>query len=346
LVNLLHDPEMKDPPPTPNSEEGEEELNYIEKVSQIFKVFSMGDSEVKTKICSKDILANIKSAIKMMAPRSKEVIMLLNMLRNVSFERVVLNQLNVMIVPLLEVAMFFVKKGEFLPEVFNQITHCLFHTCRLNKGRQELAAKSGLIPVLLFVINNNKPLKEFAVPLMCELAGSSSVTRSILLDNNGMTFYLDLLKDSKGTFLTDSLEAIAVCFENERERVEPLLVTSQNIGFIKQAFVHVQDHELVKLLDSMLRILLISVRLNKEIGADTSGTGFVSILKNKIYHPAPHARVNLLKILGVLSTRCQDPPRFLKQNNLLTVVKYMASNDTSLLVRNMALQLLKDGGAN
>lgn len=39
--------------------------------------------------------------------------------------------------------------------------------------RQETAAKAGLIPFLVFVIANNKPLKEFAVPLMCELAGKT-----------------------------------------------------------------------------------------------------------------------------------------------------------------------------
>jgi hypothetical protein len=50
-----------------------------------------------------------------MSPKSKEVILLLNMLRNVSFERSVLNTLSSMIVPLLEVGMHFVKKREFLP---------------------------------------------------------------------------------------------------------------------------------------------------------------------------------------------------------------------------------------
>lgn len=53
---------------------------------------------------------------------------------------------------------------------------------------------------------------EFAVPLMCELAGSSQVTRRILLENNGLDFYLELLRDVKGTFLTDALEAVAVWY--------------------------------------------------------------------------------------------------------------------------------------
>lgn len=62
----------------------------------------------------------------------------------------------------------------------------------------------------MFVIDNNKPLKEFAVPLICELAKSSPLTRKILLENNGLIFYFDLLKDKNGTFHIDALEAIAI----------------------------------------------------------------------------------------------------------------------------------------
>jgi hypothetical protein len=241
----------------------------------------------------------------------------------------------------------------------------------LNKSRQESAVKAGLIPFLQFVINNNKPLKEFAVPLMCELAGSSQVTRSILLENNGLAFYFDLLKDLKGSFLTDALEAITVWYdlllvfsnfisvENERERAEIVILNSGNIQLIKDAMAFVQEHELVKLLESAVRLLSTSVRLNKEIGKDTSDTSFVSILKKKLNHPAPHARVNLLKSLNLICSKCSDPPHFLKNNALLKVVKCilfvleipvlvynvdMATNDSSLLVRNMAQQLLKDGG--
>lgn len=81
-----------------------------------------------------------------------------------------------------------------------------------NRPRQELATKCGLIPFLIFVVNNNKPLKDLAVPMICELASSSFETRKILLDNGGIHFYVELLKDPKGTFNTDSLDAIAHWF--------------------------------------------------------------------------------------------------------------------------------------
>jgi hypothetical protein len=61
-------------------------------------------------------------------------------------------------------------------------------------------------------VANNKPLKEFAVPLICELAKSSAVTRKALLENNGLNFLLELLRDTNGTFHIDALEALAVWY--------------------------------------------------------------------------------------------------------------------------------------
>jgi hypothetical protein len=72
--------------------------------------------------------------------------------------------------------------------------------------------------------------------------------------------------------------------------------------------------------------------------------GFVSVLKGKLNHPNPHARVTLLKALNTLVPRYSDPSNFLKQNNLLKVVKFMATHDSSNLVKNMAAQLLEAGG--
>jgi len=339
LVNLLNQ-EGNDSFDREGLDEDEDQT-YIEKAARIFKVFSMGDSDVKLRICSKNVLTNLKDALLLMNPKSRETQMILNMIRNISFDRNTLNYLALFIVPLLDIAMKFVKRNEFIKEIFNQVTHSLFHLCRKNRPRQEAAAKSGLIPFLIFVIENNKPLKEFAVPLMCELSGSSQVTRSILLENNGLQFYLDLLKDSKGTFHTDVLEAVAVCIETEKEKQENIVLRAQHV--IKSIFANAPDHQLASLLESILKIVTASPRINKEFGQGNQENGFVAILKNKLHHPNPHARVSLLKTLIALASKYNNPALFLKNNNLLKVVKFMAANDSSNLVKNMAVKLLKEG---
>lgn len=132
--------------------------------------------------------------------------------------------------------------------------------------------------------------------------------------------------------------------ENERSRVEDILLTPSNLSLIIDVFASAKDHQLVTMLDSILKILSASVKINRDLGADTKEGSFVSIVKSKLHHPNPHARVGLLKSLNSLCSKYTDPPHFLKHNNLLKVVKFMASNDNSLLVKNMAKVLIKEGG--
>ena len=80
---------------------------------------------------------------------------------------------------------------------------------RLSKARQEEAASSGIIPLLRKVIEGKSPLKQFALPILCDLANAGKVSRRLLWQNNGMKcecvsntarsalnlVYLDLLED-------------------------------------------------------------------------------------------------------------------------------------------------------
>jgi len=353
LVNLLLHKSDKDNSSASEQDWDDDEVGhsnaaFTEKAAEVFKVFSLGDADVKLRIVSDSVMPNLKKAVELMDPRSKGMLSMLNMIRNISFDRHTLNQLAIFIVPLLNIGMSFVKQNVFVKEIFNQVTHSLFHLCRLyHKKRQETAVKAGLIPFLMFVIANNKPLKDFAVPLLCELAKTSEVTRETLLANNGITFYIDILKDnslSSRTFHTDALEALAVCTEFARERTESVLLQGTNLQVIHQVFINAGDHQLINLLDSCLKIVQASTAINRALGSDNSESGFVAILRNKLHHPIPHARVSLLRTLNVLCSKCDDPSHFLKENNLLKVVRFMAQNDLSNLVKNMAVTLLKEGG--
>lgn len=57
---------------------------------------------------------------------------------------------------------------------------------RLSKARQEEAASSGIIPLLKKVIQNKSPLKQFALPILCDLANAGKVSRRLLWQNQGM----------------------------------------------------------------------------------------------------------------------------------------------------------------
>lgn len=80
-------------------------------------------------------------------------------------------------------------------EISNQVLNIMFNLCRLSKPRQEDAALNGVIPLLQRIVKTDRPLKEFALPILCDMAHSGKVGRKILWQNKGLQFYVSLLAD-------------------------------------------------------------------------------------------------------------------------------------------------------
>lgn len=82
-----------------------------------------------------------------------------------------------------------------LREVSNQILNIIYNLCRLSKTRQEDAALNGVIPLLQDIVRAEWPLKEFAIPVLCDMAHSGKVGRKLLWQNKGLQLYISLLTD-------------------------------------------------------------------------------------------------------------------------------------------------------
>ena len=80
-------------------------------------------------------------------------------------------------------------------EISNQILNTIYNLCRLNKTRQEDAALNGIIPILQKMFKSERPLKEFALPILCDMAHSGKVGRRELWRNKGLQFYVSLLSE-------------------------------------------------------------------------------------------------------------------------------------------------------
>ena len=80
-------------------------------------------------------------------------------------------------------------------EILNQVLNTIYNLCRLDKSRQEDAALNGIIPILQRIIKSKGPLKEFALPVLCDMANSGKVGRRELWRNKGLAFYISLLSD-------------------------------------------------------------------------------------------------------------------------------------------------------
>ena len=105
-------------------------------------------------------------------------------------------------------------------EVSNHIFQTCYNLCRLNKSRQEEAAQAGIIPSLKRVIESKSPLKQFALPILCDLASAGKSCRKLLWHHDGLGMYVKLLSDPY--FQASALEAIhswsvfAVLFNDTR----------------------------------------------------------------------------------------------------------------------------------
>lgn len=59
------------------------------------------------------------------------------------------------------------------------MVNALFNLCRLSSVRQEEAAIAGAIPILQQIVSGSSPLKQFALPILCDFAHASKTCRKL-----------------------------------------------------------------------------------------------------------------------------------------------------------------------
>jgi hypothetical protein len=109
-------------------------------------------------------------------------------------------------------------KRDYSREVSNQILNTIYNLCRLNKSRQEDAALNGIVPLLQRLVTTERPLKEFALPILCDMAQSGKVGRRELWRNKGLGFYISLLQDPY--WQVTALDAIHTWYVSRPETCE------------------------------------------------------------------------------------------------------------------------------
>jgi hypothetical protein len=89
----------------------------------------------------------------------------------------------------------------------NHILPSLYNLCRIEIRRLDLAAREGIIPHLQRIILEGSHLKQFALPILCDLVRASHTAREELWKNDGVVFYINLLEEKYWqTFALNSLK--------------------------------------------------------------------------------------------------------------------------------------------
>ena len=220
-------------------------------------------------------------------------------------------------------------------EMSNQILSTIYNLCRLSKPRQEDAALNGIIPLLLKITKTERPLKEFAYPILCDMAHSGKVGRRELWRNKGLAFYISLLSDPY--WQVTALDAIFIWLQEETYRVEQHLLDGSFTSAIIKCFTVSKAIAFENLLEPLQKLL----RLSPLVASSLARQDLCSRIMQKIHHNKAAIRLNLLRIFRSICDASDQQGGLLIQFGLLDAIAELEKSDPAVLVRNMASELIK-----
>jgi hypothetical protein len=227
-------------------------------------------------------------------------------------------------------------------EISNHVFQTCYNLCRLNKSRQEEAAQAGIIPCLKRVIETSSPLKQFALPILCDLASAGKSCRTLLWQHQGLHMYLQLLGDPY--FQVSGLESILSWLQDDTARVEDeLLRYAEAIDALAKCFVNSKANSFENLLDPFLKIIRLSTPLTLAI---SKSPAFFKRIVDRLQGAGKAkavVRLNLLKILRGVCDVHPNKAMLVERYGLLSVVERLSrdgGDGGAVLVRELAREIV------
>ncbi|KAF6167020.1 hypothetical protein GIB67_041275 [Kingdonia uniflora] len=167
--------------------------DYLEKVADLLLEFSRADTTVKSSMCTQSLLSRLFQMFNRVEPPI--LLKLMECINHLSTDPNCLESLQRAdaikhLIPNLEV-----QEGQLVSQIHHEVLNALFNLCKINKRRQEQAAENGIIPHLMHFIMSDSLLKQYALPLLCDMAHASRNSREQLRAHGGLDVYLSLLDD-------------------------------------------------------------------------------------------------------------------------------------------------------
>lgn len=307
------------------------------KIADILLLFSQGDVVVKEHMSDLAVLDLIVQVISRPDVSTNVFLTLLKCLRNLSMEPNTVDKLDrAGVIPALVEVLGKTKDTADEKQVQNIVILSMYYLCRINRTRQTQAAQCGLVSFLQQVAVPQNPLKQFALPILCDLAHASQTARAQLWVHDGVHFFLHLLSDPY--WQLDALNAIVVWLVNDTSRIESVLLEPVHLFKLVSLFRSAEQTDFENLLDPLLEILTKCVRLNQALGY--CGL-FVTEMVTRLSYPKAMVRKNLLKMLKSMFEASPEPTRFVFDFGLYPVVQRLAQDENMILVMEIANQLLQ-----
>ncbi|KAJ5502163.1 Armadillo-like helical [Penicillium fimorum] len=315
------------------------------RIANIFFIFSQAENHVKEMVSERTVLHRVLKELKRMSPVHQ--ITMLKFIKNLSMLSTTLDSLqnSNAIDVLTDLLRSNLKKAHFR-ELSNQILNTIYNMCRLNKSRQEDAALNGIVPLLQKIVLTERPLKEFALPILCDMAQSGKVGRRELWRNKGLGFYISLLLDPY--WQVTALDAIFTWLQEETAKVEEHLLdgifesdTFEGPITFTGAIAECLKLSKANAFENTLEPLQKLLRLSPHVASTFARPDIFQRLRQKLHHTKAAVRLNLLRIIASICDSNEEQGGLLATYGLLDSIRNM-ENDPAVLVRDMAGKLPDD----
>ncbi|GMJ09851.1 mitogen-activated protein kinase kinase kinase 7, MAP3K EPSILON PROTEIN KINASE [Hibiscus trionum] len=315
---------------------------YLEKVADLLLEFAQADTTVKSYMCSQSLLNRLFQMFNRIEPPI--LLKMLKCINHLSTDPNCLENLQradaiKYLIPNLEL-----ECGPLVSQMHHEVLNALFNLCKINKRRQEQAAENGIIPHLMNFIMSDSPLKQHALPLLCDMAHASRNSREQLRAHGGLDVYLSLLDDE--LWSVTALDSIAVCLahDNDNRKVEQALLKTEAIQKLVKFFQCCPEKHFAHILDPFLKIITKSSRINTTLAVN----GLTPLLISRLDHQDAIARLNLLKLIKSVYEHHPRPKQLIVENDLPQKLQNLIEerrdgqrSGGQVLVKQMATSLLK-----
>ncbi|GAA5845101.1 hypothetical protein JCM9279_005433 [Rhodotorula babjevae] len=316
------------------------------KIVHVLLLFAQSDHKVKEAMARRSILLRLVKAANVLEPELLAI--LLKTIKNLSMLPAALEPLQQagaidMLVSLLGQTY----RGRLGAEIQNHAVNALFNLCRLSKARQAEAAAAGAIPLLQQIVHDNSPLKQFALPVLCDCAHAGKATRRLLWQHDGIALYLRLLTDA--FWVNPALEAILVWLQDEPTRVGQCLLEQSAIDALVRLFCRTKSTVFDNLLEPLHKILRTSPALAASLAVQS---GFLKRLVERLERASKAlVRLNLLRITKTVFDSLASPATATTDRRrdrdkavriLDAPVSRIARDDKAVLSRQLARSLVAE----
>ncbi|KAJ3161758.1 hypothetical protein HDU86_006529 [Geranomyces michiganensis] len=333
----------------------------VTRVVGVFLALSLADSSVREMLAKGSCLRALIAELWNLDP--ERLVVVLKCVKNISMCGDALTSLErAGAIPL--VCRLLTRHGmPHFTDVQNQCLTVLYNLCRLNRARQRAAAAHGCIPHLQQFVASGSPLRQFALPILCDLVNGIVVSATSAAERereegvwrllrrwNVIDSYVELLNDPAWMVL--AVEAIAswvaaASASNAPAQHEPPLPRAAHSAALAAAFASASPTgSLAKLLLPLQRVLVLSASTRREFAQSAAVHDKITraLLSSAA---AAGVRLNLLLMLHVMGSRVNDNAsnrdpddgnERLRQSRrrLRDVVGKLCQEDPAVLVREQA----------